>query len=73
MKVIDHWLFENIYLFLIVLSCGKLVFDTYIKSTDTLLIDISDKIDLFFNIVFLIEATVKIIGLGFFIGENTYL
>lgn len=72
-KVLNHWAFENFYLFLIVCSCGKLVFDTYIQSGDTFLQNISNKIDLFFNIVFLLEAGLKIIGFGLFLGEGAYL
>ena len=77
-KLYVHPHFDNFILFAIILSSLKLVFDTYIDSdaTDSLsenLTSISAKIDIVFNIIFAMEALVKIIAMGFCLDKGSYL
>lgn len=63
---------------MIILSSLKLVVDTYIdqdsdSSTEQLLSSLSAKIDYTFNIIFTLEALIKIISLGFFFDKGSYL
>lgn len=57
---------------IIALSSIKLVVDTYID-TGTQIYDISQKLDIAFNCVFVFECVVKIIARGMIIGEAAYL
>ena len=71
MKLISNKWFDNFILSIIILSTIRLIVDTFISGyTFVLLFDISDSI---FNIIFLIEAIVKIIAMGFTFDEETYL
>jgi hypothetical protein len=71
MKLINNKSFENFILFIIMLSSIRLIVDTFINGYYFVLIfDISDGI---FNTIFLIEACIKLIALGFILEEGTYL
>ena len=71
MKLITNKWFDNFILSIIILSTIRLIVDTFISGyTFVLLFDISDSI---FNIIFLIEAIIKIIAMGFVFDEGTYL
>ena len=61
------------YLFLIVFSCAKLIFDTYIDQNDTEMMLISNNIEIFFSYVFILEAVLKILAFGLVIGDHSYL
>jgi hypothetical protein len=54
-------------MFLIVASSFKLAFDTFFlnEPNNSLLSNISSNIDFAFNILFIIEMTVKVIAIGF--------
>ena len=63
---------------MIIISSLKLVFDTYIDSdaadeTNKKLTLISSDLDIFFNIIFAIEAAIKIIAMGFIFNKGSYL
>lgn len=63
---------------MIIISSLKLVFDTYIDSNATDGIDkdltlVSEKMDIGFNIIFAMEACIKIIAMGFFMDKGSYL
>ena len=71
MNVINNIWFENFILCIIILSSIRLVVDTFISGyTFVVLFDISDSV---FNIIFLIEALIKIIAMGLVFDEGTYL
>jgi len=71
MDVITHKKFDNFILLMILLSTLRLIIDTFIAGN---LADIIfDMIDIVFTIVFLVEMCLKIISLGFVLGEGTYL
>jgi Ion transport protein len=69
---IKHPKFESIILFFIMTSSLKLVVDTYIVDGSDLDKQLKN-VDYLFNGIFIIEASLKIISLGFFVEENTYL
>lgn len=74
-RMTNHLLFENIVLFLIILSSLKLAFDTYIidkPDTSTAKV-ISGRVDLLITIFFLLEALTKCISLGFIQDDGSYL
>lgn len=63
---------------MIILSSLKLVLDSYLndKSTDSMekvIINISNKFDLIFTIIFTLEAVFKILAFGFVLNKNSYL
>ena len=71
MNVINNVWFENFILCIIILSSIRLVVDTFISGyTFVVLFDISDTV---FNIIFLIEAIIKIIAMGLVFDEGIYL
>lgn len=53
-------------------SSLKLAIDSYFYDNEDAL-DVSADIDIFFNLVFAIEATLKIISFGLVFDENSYL
>ena len=60
---------------MIVASSAKLAFDAYLleaKSTSSLVIA-SNNADKFFNYIFIVEMTVKLIAQGFVMDEGSYL
>lgn len=65
--------FEQIILFVILLSSIKLVIDTYFKENDADYVSISDLIDYTFTAFFTFESVFKIISLGFVMESNSYL
>ena len=67
-----HPKFEDVILFFIITSSLKLIVDTYV-SEDSTLHDQLTNVDIFFNVVFCIEASLKIISYGFIGEDNTYL
>ena len=74
-KMTNHWLFENVVIALIIASSIKLAYDTYIidvPASDTRKV-ISENIDLFFTIFFLLEALLKCVALGFAQDDGSYL
>ena len=73
-----HGNFENFILAMIILSSLKLVVDTYIDTnsdneTNKFLSSLSTNMDYAFNIIFTLESLVKIIALGFFFDNGSYL
>ena len=72
-KIIKYEYFDNIIIIAIVLSSIKLALDSYIADNDKYLNKISDNFDIFFTTVFTIECVLKVVSLGFFWEENTYL
>ena len=71
MKIINKKWFDIFILLIIILSSIRLVVDTFINGyTFVLLFDICD---LIFNLIFLIEACLKIVALGFAFDEGSYL
>jgi len=65
--IITSWIFEAVAIFVIVANSIVLALD--INSTDTT----SEVIDLIFLYIYTLEMAIKIIGLGFIIGKNSYL
>ena len=71
MNLINNVWFDHFILCIITLSSIRLIIDTFISGyTFVVLFDISDSV---FNIIFLIEATIKIIAMGLVLEEGTYL
>ena len=71
MKLINKKWFDSFILLIISLSTLRLVIDTFINGYSSVLVfDICDAV---FNIIFLIEALLKIFALGFVNDEGTYL
>ena len=71
MKLINHPLFDKFILFIIILSTARLILDTFLSGY--LIAVVFDISDTFFNIIFLFEAVIKIIALGFAFDEGSYL
>lgn len=71
MDIITLKKFDNFILLMILLSTLRLIIDTFISGQmgDV----IFDSIDIFFTFVFLFEMILKIVSLGFVIGNGTYL
>ena len=73
MQLMHHPWFENSVLIMIAISSIKLAIDTYITDTDSVPYDVSKKIDIGINVFFTIEMLTKIIALGFFFDNGSYL
>jgi len=73
MALMHHPWFENSVLIMIAVSSIKLGIDTYITDTESTSYLISKKIDMGINIFFTIEMMTKIISLGFFVDDGSYL
>ncbi|KAL4431571.1 hypothetical protein ABPG74_017276 [Tetrahymena malaccensis] len=71
--IYKHPLFDKIVLLVIVLTSFKLTFDTYIGPADEGATKFSNNADLFFTVFFICECVVKVISLGFFFDEGSYL
>ena len=71
MKLINHPLFDKFILFIIILSTVRLILDTFLSGY--IFAVVFDICDTFFNIIFLFEAVIKIIALGFAFDEGSYL
>lgn len=65
--------FENFILLIITLSSVKLAVDSYFDDNDIEEKNISEIIDVIFNLIFIIEAMMKIISFGFFLDRGSYL
>lgn len=77
-KVSTHSYFDNFILVMIILSSIKLVFDTYLNTDSTensqkTLNRVSTIIDIVLNVIFMWEALLKIISMGFFLDKGSYL
>lgn len=70
-KMTEHWFFEGVVQFLIMLSSIKLAFDTYDSSEA--ITNISSNVDYFFNFFFIFESLVKSINQGFIQEKGSYL
>ena len=71
MNLINHALFDKFILFIIILSTVRLIIDTFVSGyTLALFFDLCDSI---FNLIFLFEAVIKIIAMGFAFDEGSYL
>jgi hypothetical protein len=57
----------------ICLSSCKLVLDTYIEDPNSDLAAKSNILDTVFNVIFIVEAVLKIVEAGFIFGPNSYL
>ena len=66
---------DNTVLVLILLSSGKLGFDTYLSyfDSDSMVIQVSLYCDKFFNYAFIIEMSTKLIAMGLIMDEGSYL
>lgn len=73
MQLMHHPWFENSVLIMIAISSIKLAIDTYITDTDSVPYDVSKKIDIGINVFFTIEMLTKIIAIGFFFDNGSYL
>ena len=71
LKLMNNKWFDRFILLMILASTLRLILDTIIAGYYSVLIfDISDAV---FNIIFLLEAVIKIIALGFVMDEGSYL
>ena len=70
-KLINSIWFDKFILLTIVLSTIRLIIDTFINGYSSVLI--FDVCDTVFNIIFLIEAILKILAWGFALDEGSYL
>lgn len=74
-KLYKHSLFDNFIMFLIGVSSMKLGVDSYLAgyAPDSQEIQISSTIDFTMNILFLFELCIKVIAMGLFMDEGSYL
>ena len=71
MKLINHAIFDKFILFIIILSTTRLILDTFLGGYKmALFFDVCDTV---FNLIFIFEALIKIIALGFAFDEGSYL
>ena len=71
MKLINNKWFDRFILLMIIFSTARLIIDTFLSGYYFVLI--FDFIDVFFNLIFLLEAIIKICALGFALDEGSYL
>ena len=69
-KISKSHKFENLILFLIVLNTIKMIVDTYIQSSNYMIMTLIDEILTF---SFLLETFIKSIALGFILDKGSYL
>ncbi|XP_042720802.1 voltage-dependent T-type calcium channel subunit alpha-1H isoform X1 [Lagopus leucura] len=72
-KVIAHKMFDHVVLVFIFLNCITIALerpDIDPHSTERIFLSVSNYI---FTAIFVVEMMVKVVALGFFSGENTYL
>lgn len=74
-KIYKHKLFDNTIMFLIAVSSLKLGIDSYLAgySKDSIQIKVSENIDIFMNVCFLIELLIKLVAMGFAMDEGSYI
>jgi len=75
-KIVTAKIFDNIILFLIVLSSIKLILETYLPDNDTEYQNvrkISEYFDLAFTLIFTMEFALKSISSGFVMDKHSYL
>lgn len=60
---------------LIALSSTKLALESYFvnEPDDSMIVSVSEKLDSAFNYLFILEAVLKVIALGFTMDEGSYL
>ena len=71
MKMINNKWFERFIFLMTIFSSVRLVIDTFVNGYTFSYI--FDFVDTFFNVVFLVEAIMKICALGFALDEGSYL
>ena len=71
MKLINNKWFEKFIFLMIIFSTARLILDTFLSGY--LFSLIFDFVDTFLNIIFLLEAIIKICALGFALDEGSYL
>ncbi|KAL4475075.1 hypothetical protein ABPG74_001771 [Tetrahymena malaccensis] len=71
--IYKHPLFEKLVLLVIILTSFKLAFDTYISAADVGARNFINAVDLFFTVFFMCECVIKVVSLGFFFDEGSYL
>ena len=71
MRIINNKLFEYFIFLMIIFSTARLIIDTFTHGYIISLI--FDFIDTFLNLVFLVEAIIKICAMGFALDEGSYL
>lgn len=74
-KVYKHKLFDNTIMFLIAASSVKLAVDSYLSGYDpeSVTVKVSESIDIFMNVCFLIELIVKVVAMGFAMDNGSYI
>lgn len=74
-KIYKHKAFDNFIMLLIGLSSVKLAVDSYLTNygKDSVVTQLSEGIDIFMNICFLIELIIKVIAMGFLMDEGSYI
>ena len=72
-RIVKYPKFDTFILIMIIISSIKLALDTYITNPKSLISTVSNKFDLFFTIVFTIEALMKACALGFVLDKGSYL
>jgi len=72
-KLVTHPLFENMILFLIMVSSVTLAMDQPMLDEDSELAGVLEILDIIFTTVFVIEMCLKIVVYGFLLHENAYL
>lgn len=74
-KLMKHKVFDNTIMFLIAVSSIKLASDTYLAHlpADSVFVVISDNLDIFLNVAFLLECITKNISMGFIMDEGSYI
>ena len=71
LKLMSNKWFDRFILLMILASTARLILDTMISGFISVLT--FDMLDLFFNLIFFIEAIIKICALGFVMDEGSYL
>lgn len=72
-SVVTHPFFETCILFFIMLSTLVLAFDAPALTKDKQLDDALTVLNIIFSVIFIVEALLKVISMGFIIGSYTYL
>ena len=70
-KLMTNKWFDRFILLMILLSTVRLILDTIISGYVSVLV--FDIVDAFFNLIFFLEALIKICALGFVLDEGSYL
>ena len=72
-KILKHWLFNYILIFLIIGNLIIICLDHAWLNPNSKRKKTIDALNYFFNIIFIIEALIKIISKGFFLNKYSYL